>query len=475
VIVAKRGNTYYVLTAEHVVEKEGKYQVVTLDGARVPVNYGTVKRLEGVDLAVLQFQSTETYSVAALGNYNIKEDEIPWVFLSGWPGSKGANNSSRLLTAGRVFSKEWGAINAKDSFSLTSGYELVYTNISQPGMSGGLVLDTRGRVIGIHAAAEGDKLYDVHLGYSLVVPVRTFISLAEKAGIKLEWLSVETSAPPSLNEGEIASIRAALFTLEKPASGASEKDWVNYGNQLWRAGRFDEAVKAFDEAIKIKRDFAGSWYARGLALLEQDKYQEALASFDRATQIKPSLYEAWRERGIALYNLKRYPEALASIDKAIAINDKDSVLYMLRGDLLYELKRYPEARDAYSRAIKLKPHPFAYNNRGNARDDLGDKQGAIADYSKAIELKPDLAEAYSNRGNARSALGDKQGAIADYSKAIELKPDLAGAYNNRGLARSDLGDKQGAIEDAQKAAKLFCSQGNPNCQKAQDVLKELQK
>jgi tetratricopeptide (TPR) repeat protein/S1-C subfamily serine protease len=452
VIVAKRGNTYYVLTADHVVENKGEYQVVTPDGARVPVNYGTVTRFEGVDLAVLQFQSNETYSVATLEKYEIKGPAI--VFVSGWPGLKGASNSSRLFTGGLMFSQEAGAILAKDSFSLTNGYELVYTNITQGGMSGGPVLDTRGRVIGIHAAAEGDGLYDVQLGLSLGVPVRTFISLAEKAGIKPEWLSVETSAPPPINELKLLSLLTALFTLEKPARGARETDWVNYGNQLWRLFRFDEAVKAFDEAVKLKPEFYQAWYARGLALREQDKYQEALASFDRATQIKPNLYEAWRERGNVLYFLNRYPEALASYDKAIAFNDKDSVLYMWRGDLLYKLKRYPEARDAYSRAITLKPHPFAYNSRGFARSDLGDKQGAIADYNKAIELKPDDAEAYNNRGNARYHLGDKKGAIADYTKAIELKPDLAYAYSNRGNARYQLGDKQGAIADYNKAIEL---------------------
>ncbi|MEG3854128.1 tetratricopeptide repeat protein, partial [Microcoleus sp. Z1_C4] len=62
----------------------------------------------------------------------------------------------------------------------------------------------------------------------------------------------------------------------------------------------------------------------------------------------------------------------------------------------------------------------AYYNRGNVRDELGDKEGAIADLNKAIELQPDLAQAYNNRGKVRSELGDKQGAIADYNKAIEL-------------------------------------------------------
>ncbi len=437
VIVAKRGNTYYVLTADHVVEKEGKYQVVTPDGARVPVNYGTVKRLEGVDLSVLQFQSNETYSVATLAKYDIKEPAI--VFVSGWSGVKGASNSSRLFTSGLKFSQEAGAILAKDSFSLTNGYELVYTNTTQGGMSGGPVLDTRGRVIGINAGAEGEITYQ--LGYSLGVPVRTFLNLAAKAGIKPEWLIVETSAPLPVSKVKSALMLALLFPLEQPASGARETDWVNYGNQLWRIFEYDEAVTAFDEAVKLKPKFYQAWYARGLALSDQDKYQEAVASFDRVTEINPNLYEAWRKRCEALYNLKRYPEALASFDKAIALNDKDSVFYLLRGYVLQKLKRYPAAIDAYSQAIKLKPHPFAYNNRGAARADLGDKQGAVADYSKPIELKPDLATPYANRG----------------------------------IARAELGDKQGAIEDLQKAAQLYCAQRHPKCQIAQELLKQLQK
>ena len=45
--------------------------------------------------------------------------------------------------------------------------------------------------------------------------------------------------------------------------------------------------------------------------------------------------------------------------------------------------------------------------------------------TKAIELKPDYADAYNNRGIARLDSGDLAGAIADYTKAIGLKPDYA--------------------------------------------------
>jgi len=420
--------------------------------------------------------------VATLANYDLGIDERRWIFLSGWPGLKPGEmrTADPEFTAGLVFSKEYGSINVKDSLSLTDGYELVYTNPSQGGMSGGPLLDAGGRVIGIHAAAEGellwgeDALYQIQLGLSLGVPVRTFLSLASRAKIKPKWLKVESSAPPPLKGGEVTAIREALFTAKKPSRGGSAIDWVNYGNNLWRLFEFEDAVAAFDEAIKLKPKFEQAWYGRGLALNSQEKYREAVVSFDKATEINPRLYQAWRQRGEALYWLKRYSEALASLDKAININPKDSVLYWLRGLMLQELERYAEAVEAYSQAIDIKPHPFAYVNRGSARGNLGDDSGAIADYNKAIEIKPDYAEAYVNRGVARGNLGDYEGEIADYNKAIEIKPDYADAYYNRGILYNQLGDRQRAISDSQKAARLFCEQRSPNCQKAWEFLRLLQ-
>ena len=95
-----------------------------------------------------------------------------------------------------------------------------------------------------------------------------------------------------------------------------------------------------------------------------------------------------------------------------------------------------------------------YLNRGNTKYHLRDYQGAIADYSKAIEINPQYAYAYINRGNAKSDLGSYQGAIADYNKAIEIDPQDADAYYNRGNAKELVRDLKGACADWRKASSL---------------------
>src|SRR5437667_9864535 len=89
----------------------------------------------------------------------------------------------------------------------------------------------------------------------------------------------------------------------------------------------------------------------------------------------------------------------------------------------------------------------AYNNRGNAKGAAGDLDGAIADYTHALQLDPKLAEAYYNRGNAKRDKDELDGAIADYNRAIELNPKYAAAYNNRGNAKEHKSDVEGNSPD----------------------------
>ena len=64
------------------------------------------------------------------------------------------------------------------------------------------------------------------------------------------------------------------------------------------------------------------------------------------------------------------------------------------------------------------------------------------------------AKDYFDRAYDKSKNGDNYGAIADYTKAIELDPDYARAYNNRGLVKKNIGDLNGACSDWRKAANL---------------------
>ena len=112
-------------------------------------------------------------------------------------------------------------------------------------------------------------------------------------------------------------------------------------------------------------------------------------------------------------------------------------------------------------------------NSGFDKSKKGDNQGAIEDYTKAIELKPDYAKAYNNRGIAHKALKDYQKAIADYNKAIELKPDYANAYYNRAIVHNNRGNKQTAIHDYQEAAELYQQQGKTD--DYQDAINQIKK
>jgi tetratricopeptide (TPR) repeat protein len=115
----------------------------------------------------------------------------------------------------------------------------------------------------------------------------------------------------------------------------------------------------------------------------------------------------------------------------------------------------------YTKALSLKANPITlatiYNNRANAFMNKNDLAAAIADYGSAINLAPTNFENYYNRGIALYNKGDLDAAFADYSKAIELFPKFAMAFNERGNTRIGKGDADGAIADYSQAIALSMS------------------
>ncbi|AFZ14818.1 Tetratricopeptide TPR_1 repeat-containing protein [Crinalium epipsammum PCC 9333] len=493
VIVAKNGQNYYVLTASHVVENQDKYTIVTPDGRKYALSPSNIQIFKGVDLAVVQFSSSSSYQVATLAKYDF-QDYSKQVFVSGFPqlNRNQTNQQSLLLTFGYVWRKDNADFFAKEKASLSQGQDLVYSNISYGGMSGGAVLDSFGRLVGINTGAENEsannqrgEVVEFSVGYSLGVPISTFLSLASQAKVTTNLLQVQTNQPSALTQTEFASIVNQLVSLQVPSKDADAFAWLNYGNQLWRIRDFKEALAAFDKAIQIiqhqpnfsKQYYAQAYYGKGLTLYWMEKYSEAVDALKQATQIDPKFHQAWRLRGAALKSLKKYPEALASYQQAIKLSPQEFVLYVELGNTFSNLERYQDAIVAYSDAIKIKQHPWAYNNRGLTYKSLQEYQKALADYNRAIKLQPDYADGYYNRGVTYFYLQEYQKALAEYNRAIALQLDNAKAYNNRGNTYDNLQEYQKALADYNRAielqpdlAEVYYNRGN-----TYDNLQEYQK
>jgi tetratricopeptide (TPR) repeat protein len=97
------------------------------------------------------------------------------------------------------------------------------------------------------------------------------------------------------------------------------KFYYNLGVDYDDIGRYEEALEAYNKAIKIKPDYHEAWSNKGNALRKLGRYNEALEACNKAIEIKPDHNEAWLNKGNALVNLDRYYEALEAFNKAIEI------------------------------------------------------------------------------------------------------------------------------------------------------------
>ncbi|MCI0340207.1 MAG: tetratricopeptide repeat protein [Planctomycetales bacterium] len=148
---------------------------------------------------------------------------------------------------------------------------------------------------------------------------------------------------------------------------------------------------------------------------------------------------AVREYGAALADGMRYPWALNN-----------------RGAERRDLGDLPGASEDLETALRLRPDfPEALMNRAAVRRDLGDFDGAIRDLDAAVRLRPSFPEALVNRGVARRDLGDLRGSLVDLDSALRIRSDLPQAWVHRGLAHADLGDFRAAVEDYDTALALL--------------------
>jgi tetratricopeptide (TPR) repeat protein/S1-C subfamily serine protease len=484
VIIAKDGDTYYVATAAHVVQDVKKEHgrgvlgdkiavaLITPTQERVALSEGEINVANpDVDVAIVKFKSQQNYRVAEIGKYEFLKSD--WVFVSGFPGKD--RSKRRLLSIGGIHERETTEFAVKNKFSLTEGRNLVYTNLSLPGMSGGAILDRQGRLVGINTAAENqattnqnDDAEEINFGYALGIPISTVIGFANQAQLPTTKLQIATTPGVESTKAETDEIQGIqLSALSKPSQTATAKEWLDYSNLLWRGGKNQEAVTGFDRAIKLlnsgaeikerKDQLTIAYLGKGFALAHQGKKQEALTAFERAAQNDNASYPAWRYQGQYLGLLGRYQEALLAYQKAIQIDRSNTFTLNIEqvSYIFVPSGRGSEAIKFVDEAIRQKPNSLLpYWIRSSLYLGLQDFDKALADSNRAIEINPDFASAYSQRASIHFVKNDYDNALKDINKSISLDSKVAYSYTQR----ADIYEKRNqfdlALADYDLAIKL---------------------
>lgn len=121
--------------------------------------------------------------------------------------------------------------------------------------------------------------------------------------------------------------------------------------------------------------------------------------------------------------------------------------FFQRGLAKYEQQNYQGALAEFNQAIEIDSgHPDAYIYRGDVKEKLEDNRGAIADYNQAINLDSTHPKAYYRRGNVLRKVGDNWGAIADYNQAIRLNPNYVSA-KHRSQIHADVGGIETLLQE----------------------------
>ena len=170
----------------------------------------------------------------------------------------------------------------------------------------------------------------------------------------------------------------------------TKEEWDTEGNTLYQLKRYEEALNAFAQVIRLDPNFATAYIKKGNTLNELERYEDALTVFDQTIHLDPDSVNTYYGKGRALTELKRYEEALTAFGQAILLDPSSAYTYKGLGTALMGLERYEDALTVFDQAILLDPnYAEAYCNKGIALSILKRDEEALVAFDKAIRLDPD--------------------------------------------------------------------------------------
>ncbi|MDO5840210.1 MAG: tetratricopeptide repeat protein [Methanosarcina mazei] len=104
----------------------------------------------------------------------------------------------------------------------------------------------------------------------------------------------------------------------------------------------NKILSFLNKEIYENKNFTEAWLIKGTVLYKTGKYNGAIDAFDgadKALQRNPNIFEAWFNKGSILFELGKYKQALSAVENALRINAEDINALTLKTSILSGLKQ----------------------------------------------------------------------------------------------------------------------------------------
>lgn len=330
-LIRRRGSTYYVATAWHVIANNGEKEeisIITPDGI-VHTTYGSsATQADNYDVGTIAFESKNDYQIAVLAsdisnlnrNLHTFSTEGDAIGIAGYPIADDQVKYTK------------GVLVAYADMDIGRGYEFIYTNNTTPGMSGGPILNREGQLIGIHGRGERDQVAIKERGLS------ENTKTAVNQGIPISYIE------PNIKSGPIDEQETKIYlaTIKRAA-----RHW----------GREQIALKMINKLI-TKDPSSKAFYVRGRIKIDLEKSDSAIEDFRKSLTIDPTNHYAMYSLGYTLYKNGEFDESIEIITKLIQAKPEAKFIQLssiVVADILNVEGKYDYAAELAEGAIQIDP------------------------------------------------------------------------------------------------------------------------
>jgi superkiller protein 3 len=220
------------------------------------------------------------------------------------------------------------------------------------------------------------------------------------------------------------------------------------GLDLFARGKFEQAVREYDEAIRLYPALAPAHNNRGSALFALGRFDDAAAAFDKAVALDPNYGQAHFNLALAYLKLGREKDANDALVKA-------SRAYLASGDAHFIAGELKEAEEDYRGLLQIDPdYAPAHLRLGLVYNAQRRYDEAVESFRRVAARQPRDADAFAGLGEAYAGLHKYAEALAASEQAIKLAPASAPAHYTAGLAAAALGQREQALAHLDRLKEL---------------------